>query len=589
MTSGGKVTEAAETRSSSSFREAVAARHGDLGGEAPIGPAERAAALLLLAVTVGLHVFYSFRWTLDSDEWQHLHVAWAWTQGLLQYRDVFDNHTPLFHMLTAPLVAAFGETPDIHVLMRLAMLPLMLTALAGAAAIGRALSGRRAALWTPAVRAAVPIFFFRSIEYRTDALWTAFWVVAIAVLVTGRSGAGRAFATGLLLGLAVCASLKTLFLLFALGLGLVLTPLVVRRDQRGAPLQHLASRLAAGLTGLVAPGIAIVLYFVHRGALDDLVGGAIRHNILPGLGTWDSPLRRLLFLPEIAAVAGLAGWLARRQPGAGAARRTALVVLTAGGLLATLQTLWPLFTTYDLLVFYPLVVPVVIGAMLRQGASREAARDGAGAPHAWRFAALVVLFLGLVFIWSPPQHDGVSRQRAFLSEVLRLTDPGDLVLDQKGDSIFRRRPSPYVLERITRARLERGLLPEHIQEDVVATGTCVAAARIGRFPDRTRAFLVENFLPVGQVLVAGRFLSGGEGGADPAGSFDLVIPARYALVAEGGEVTGLLDGEPYTGPRHLDAGHHTFKVSFQGRRLAVIWAQAAERGFLPFGAGRPSS
>lgn len=54
----------------------------------------------------------------DSDEPQHLHVVWSWTEGLIPYRDFFDNHTPLFHVLCAPFLMAFGVRPDIIVWMR---------------------------------------------------------------------------------------------------------------------------------------------------------------------------------------------------------------------------------------------------------------------------------------------------------------------------------------------------------------------------------------------------------------------------------------------------------------------------------------
>ena len=60
---------------------------------------------LLFTLALCLRVVYVFHHGFDSDESQHLHVAWAWTQGLLPYRDVFDNHAPLFHLLHAPLVA----------------------------------------------------------------------------------------------------------------------------------------------------------------------------------------------------------------------------------------------------------------------------------------------------------------------------------------------------------------------------------------------------------------------------------------------------------------------------------------------------
>ncbi|HXG22864.1 MAG TPA: hypothetical protein VNN62_27790, partial [Methylomirabilota bacterium] len=68
---------------------------------------------LLLVVTFVLRLLYVFHYPIDSDEPQHLHVVWGWTQGLLPYRDIFDNHMPLFHLLYAPLLALIGERASV--------------------------------------------------------------------------------------------------------------------------------------------------------------------------------------------------------------------------------------------------------------------------------------------------------------------------------------------------------------------------------------------------------------------------------------------------------------------------------------------
>ena len=80
------------------------------------------AALFLLIVAFKL--CYTRTLSVNSDEPQHLHVVLGWTQGMVQYRDYFDNHTPLFHLMFAPLAAWLGERADMLFRMRLAMLPL---------------------------------------------------------------------------------------------------------------------------------------------------------------------------------------------------------------------------------------------------------------------------------------------------------------------------------------------------------------------------------------------------------------------------------------------------------------------------------
>src|SRR5881409_2866443 len=147
--------------------------------------AGRLASLGLGAVIVLLRVVYARAYPVDSDEPQHLHVAWAWTKGLVPYRDIFDNHAPLFHLLSAPLVALVGENPRILLLMRLAMIPVFAGCLWGSYILGRRLFGARAGWWAALLCGLSPTFFFKSVEYRTDVLWAALWVLAIATLLGG--------------------------------------------------------------------------------------------------------------------------------------------------------------------------------------------------------------------------------------------------------------------------------------------------------------------------------------------------------------------------------------------------------------------
>ena len=48
-----------------------------------------------------------------------------------------------------------------------------------------------------------------------------------------------------------------------------------------------------------------------------------------------------------------------------------------------------------------------------------------------------------------------------------------------------------------------------------------------------------------------------------------------------GPAAGLLDGEPYIGPRFLEAGRHAFTPEAPESRHALVWARAIERGCWP--------
>ena len=152
-----------------------------------ISRSERLLAMAIAAVTLAMRAVAFFHYRFDSDEPQHLHVAWGWTAGLLQYRDVFDNHAPLFHMAMAPLLRAPRRAaghPALH-----------------ARADARALDHRQRrdvrrsrggcttiaiAMWSVLLLNVLPPFFLKSIEFRTDNLWNAFWMLAVAVLVLSR-------------------------------------------------------------------------------------------------------------------------------------------------------------------------------------------------------------------------------------------------------------------------------------------------------------------------------------------------------------------------------------------------------------------
>jgi len=99
--------------------------------------AEFIAAAVLFALMIVFKVVNMLRYRLDSDESQHMHVVWAWARGFVQYRDIFDNHMPLFHIMFAPIFGLIGDRPTILYWMRFILLPMYSWRLGALTKLGR--------------------------------------------------------------------------------------------------------------------------------------------------------------------------------------------------------------------------------------------------------------------------------------------------------------------------------------------------------------------------------------------------------------------------------------------------------------------
>ncbi|MEA2625296.1 MAG: hypothetical protein QOD06_1341 [Candidatus Binatota bacterium] len=541
----------------------------------------------MAALVLGLKLVYVFRYRIDTDEPQHLHVAWSWTQGLLPYRDLFDNHPPLFHLLLAPVVAALGERPDIVPCMRLAMLPLYALTLYATYEVGRAIFSRREGLAAAAVTALMPPFFLKSTEFRADVLWAALWMIALAILVRGRFTRRRCFAFGILLGVVMGTSLKTLLLVFALVCASAFTlAMPATRCAAWRPKRLLLDVIVAALGFVVVP-LALVLFFTFAGCLHPFLYCLVFHNLHADLGRWgtDAPWP-LLFPALLGPIVMGAAFLARGAPTPGAAARRAFVFLT-GAIYATAnESFWPLVTAQNYLPFEPLAGIFAAAALL--GTARWAARSRA-VDHRWspRMASLVVagallIEAAVLLIGTWPATDRTRPHIDYLQRVLRLTSPGDLVMDVKGESIFRRRPFYYALETVTRTLIRDGVIADDVPERLVATRTYVVADDQEGFPSRAREFIRNNYVELGRLRVAGTLLRPTRFGRRRLLPFSVEVPGRYAIVDPVGRVVASVDGGAFAGARFLERGRHVLDAPSHAGPLAIIWAQAVERGFSPF-------
>ena len=472
-----------------------------------------AAAALLLA----LRIYCALTLAMNSDEPQHLHVVWAWAQGLLPYRDVFDNHAPLFQLLCAPLLAWLGERADIVALMRLAMIPIYFGALVLTWLIGKTLWSPRVGMLAAGLAATAPVFFIVSVQFRPDDLWMLLWLAAVAVAIEPRLARHRAALLGLVVGTALAVSLKTLLLIAAAGIAW-LTVVAIDGGLRELASRRFARTLGVGVACALVVPAAFAAFFVGEGVWREAFYCMFQHNVVPEL---DDRIGLRTLIPLLGYPLAIVAAFAWRRRARDVARwRTQSAVLFATLLyLLFLYGFWPLVTHQDLLPAIPLVA-VGAAAVVFRGSGIAPAHRGLGA----LFAAICLVNLATDAV---PRHNELADEANELARVLRLTRPDDYVMDAKGEMIFRRRPVYWAMENITVARMRDASIEDDIAERLAATGTPVVI--MDRLPPRDAAFVERNYIPIGPaggpIRVAGQHL-----GRTRARRIDRVRPSRVRRI-----------------------------------------------------------
>jgi hypothetical protein len=516
-----------------------------------VAPVERDALIpyMLLGVLSLIRVFCVFLYRFDSDEPQHLHVAWGWANGLRPYRDVFDNHLPLFHIVTAPLFRALPQSEQILTAARLAMLPFGFATIALTALIGWQLAGRRGLVWAAVLASACPPLVLKTVEFRNDTLWCVLVLAAIALILAKPSHL-RSFAIGIVTALALLTSVKT----GVIGLAALLALITERCRRGGAVTRGELVSLSCAAGGFMLPLFVAVLWFVRAGLFADFLFGAFGFNFLLSV----DPVRRVAGLMALPSLVVLTWRCARVLDGR--SRSFRILALVVAYFIVVLVCVWPLIAPRDFLPIFPLIAAIAAAWMSESGRRVD-----------WLPVLAIAGMVGMLFRGDLLQRRPVERQQV-IADVLRLTSPSDFVMDPKGDAVFRRRPFHVTLDVVGRDLLRRGVIEDTIATDMIGSGTCVAVRAPGAFPPDASRFLDDNFVDLGSVSVCGKRL---RAPARKPVKFSLAIGARYGLkdLVPG----ALLDGTPFTEPRRLDAGAHTFQADTSGE-VTILWANAIESG-----------
>jgi len=185
-----------------------------------------------------------------------------------------------------------------------------------------------------------------------------------------------------------------------------------------------------------------------------------------------------------------------------------------------------------------------------------------------------------MFMAENPLKNSTGDEIATVRDVLTLTAPGELIMDAKGETIYRPRAYFYVLETLTLKRMELGLLKDDIVPTLIEKHPSIFHGAT-RLPASDQKWERENYISVGTLDVLGKILPKTE---TETRTFQIAVPERYTIVANHGSVEGTFDGEPFSGPKLLSPGAHAFapSASESGQKFAVLWARASEKGYSPF-------
>ncbi|MBV9488200.1 MAG: hypothetical protein JO069_00555, partial [Verrucomicrobia bacterium] len=531
------------------------------------------AACVLLLVIKPLAVLH---YRIDSDEPQHLHVVWNWLHVGVGYRDFFDNHAPLFHLLSVPLLSLFGEHARTLLAMRSVLLLVYAASLLAAGTLARTFTTSRVAWWASLVLGVFPPFFLTGTEWRPDGLWALAFLGCLNLLVRSDWRPGRIFCPFLVLGLGFCISLKTVLMIVVLVQAFVILYLASHRDARPALSVVLRSAAAASF-GLALPPAILALYLATQHALPAAWECLVSHNLLPEPNALPRMLARTADWLLALAVPVTAIVLAWRRPRSPAGRRGIFLALIAVLFLVTLRCYWRSITAEDYLPLHVLLVPLALSAAVYAGQKMGGAQTARCVP--W-FAFAVCMLLSAVHgrLW----ENHTTRKLNLVADALRLAPPGAYVMDAKGETIFHRRPTRLILEHLTILRLRHHLLVDDIAEQLV--NKRVAVVSNFKLTARAAVFVNSEYLPVAwRLQVLGKALQPIPEGDQTAYEFDVKVPERYVFLSQEGVVTGELDGAPLTGAAFLSTEHHRFRCRrHSSGPLVLFWAHAQEAGYTPF-------
>lgn len=401
-------------------------------------------AAVCLLVVLGVQIlrlrFLSVR-RFDPDEFQHLHIAWCIARGQLPYRDFFDHHLPLFHLLLAPFFAffrvdeSFRDASAFLFLARRVSWLLSGVSIALTFLVGRAWRGTAVGLMAIGLLATTRTFVDKGTEVRPDVLALALLLGSVFFLLREAAsssppqslpGPDHLALSGLLFGAGLVTSPKLIF-----AAPVFLVPILL------GPAGRRSRSLLVFSAVVAVPVASVLVYLAPGGDLGPFLLYAVEWNARwrTHFSPWGS-LVRVAQQSPLLCLAGLIGFLvcAAQWLLTGERRRSDLVLLLAASCVSAGLFLNPVPFPSSFLPLFPFLAVFAGSAWVGLASKLRGDRVG---PVVLAAALALVSVQPLLLLQSIDKYKN-TQQLEDLRWVMENTQPSDRVLDSwTGAGVFR--------------------------------------------------------------------------------------------------------------------------------------------------------
>ena len=464
--------------------------------------------LCLFLFALVLRVALTLNREVDIDEFQHLHSAWMVSQHYVLYRDVWENHTPLFYYLLLPLFRFCREGPGLVLAARVITSFAALGILLLTYVLARIDHDKLTSFLAVIILSYMVIFAEKSIEVRPDQFLIILWLASLWISIRAFSNRRRLgfFFAGLLLGIGFLFSQKALLPFAAMTLTFLACS-YIGRSQR--PFRRFLRIQSSSTLGFLIPVAACLAFFYHSGTLREMITSTVLesftypNNYRP---FYLLQLRNICFF--LLSSAGVIIHVLNLRKSSASVRANQFVLLIPGlSLLLVFLFLQTAPYPQSALLFAPVLAIYgaeafrkSMGGILTSETNGEKFRLNAKGllPFAAALAAgLIIPCTILIFRGHPFARTNVAQFRT-MEYVLDHTQSRDVVFD--GESAYVFRPQAYFYGSLFHAivwRIQRGEIKQDIPESLTRTDCRVVIydERVSTLPQAVQLFLKANYEP----------------------------------------------------------------------------------------------